>query len=132
MARHRRWRGGRKGDPCFRRIRGFIEPALLLLLHDDVGHGYNLVERLQELGLEYSQVDSSGVYRILRQLEEAGMVTSDWETEGTGGPPRRVYCLTEEGDNYLESWVADLRETESLLQRFLESYDNQHEDEERG
>jgi PadR family transcriptional regulator PadR len=66
------------------------------------------------------------VYRILRQLEEEGIVVSDWETEGTGGPPRRVYRLTEKGDGYLADWVADLRETDRLLHTFLDAYDAQH------
>jgi PadR family transcriptional regulator PadR len=129
MAAHRRrWRGGEEGGPYPRRIRRFVEPALLLLLHSDAGHGYNLVERLRELGLEHYPVDSSMAYRILRQLEEAGMVTSTWETDATGGPPRRVYRLTAEGDDYLAAWVADLRETERLLRHFLDAYDAQHKE----
>lgn len=128
MRHGHRWRGDEGGGPCPRHIRRFLEPALLLLLHSDAGHGYNLTERLRELGLEYYPVDSSMVYRILRQLEEAGIVVSAWETEGTGGPPRRVYRLTEEGDGYLAGWVADLRETDRLLHTFLDAYDDQHKE----
>jgi PadR family transcriptional regulator PadR len=123
-----RWRGGRGGGPCPRRIRRFIEPALLLLLHIDSGHGYNLVERLGELGLEDYPVDPSVVYRTLRQLERAGMITSDWDVGGAAGPPRRVYRLTEAGTRYLATWVADLRETDRVLHRFLGAYDEHIED----
>lgn len=116
-------RGGRGGGVYPQRIRRFVEPALLLLLHIRPSHGYGLIEGLQTVGFGNYPVDPSAIYRILRQLEAAGMVTSRWDTEATAGPPRRVYCLTEAGDRCLASWVADLRATDSILHRFLDAYD---------
>ena len=127
--RHRGGRGGRwsiadrSGEAYPQRIRGFVEPALLLLLHMGPRHGYGLKEGLQMVGFGNYPVDSSAIYRILRQLETAGMVSSRWDTESTAGPPRRVYCLTEAGDQYLAAWVGDLRATDSILHRFLDAYD---------
>ena len=62
----------------------FLEPVLLLLLHHSPAHGYTLVERLNEFGLEGR--DSSVVYRALRDMEEKGWVTSTWDEERTKGP----------------------------------------------
>jgi PadR family transcriptional regulator PadR len=123
MARRLRWRGGRRKEPCPRRIRRFVEPALLLLLHINATHGYDLMEGLQRLGFEDYPVDSSAIYRTLRQLEAAGMVTSEWDTDSTAGPPRRVYYLTEASHHYLAAWVEDLRVTDRILHKFLEAYD---------
>jgi len=124
-------RFGCQKPPCGgvrpRRIRRFVEPALLLLLHNEPTHGYRLMEGLGQLGLETYPVDASVVYRILRDLEEAGMVVSDWETEETGGPPRRVYRIGESGDAYLKEWVEELRATDQILHRFLEAYDHHME-----
>ena len=106
-----------------RRIRRFVEPALLLLLHHTPTHGYALAERMQELGLDAYPVDISAIYRILNDLEAHGMVESQVDAEQTAGPPRRVYALTETGDAYLSAWVQDLRETDRLLHRFLDAYD---------
>jgi len=123
MPRGHRWRGGRASDePHPRRIRRFLEPALLLLLHKGTSHGYDLMNSLHELGLETYPADASVVYRMLRDLEAQGMVTSFWDTESAAGPSRRVYRLTEAGDRYLAEWVADLQETDRLLHRFLEAY----------
>jgi poly-beta-hydroxybutyrate-responsive repressor len=122
MGRGRRWRAGQEGEACPRRIHRFIEPCLLLLLHCDEGHGYELVEGLKEFGFDQNPVDSSTVYRILRVLEERGFVTSHWDTDSSG-PARRVYRLTEQGDRYLAWWVEDLRETDRVLHHFLETYD---------
>lgn len=118
---HRRRHRGRSKEACPRRIEGFLEPCLLLLLHCNEVHGYELIEGLSPFGFEQNPVDLSSVYRMLRSLEEQGYVTSRWDTEG-GGPARRLYQLTEEGDRYLAWWVDDLQETNRVLKHFLETY----------
>lgn len=122
----RRWRGGRSGEACPRRIDRFLEPCLLLLLHCNEAHGYELMEGLEPFGFEQNPVDLSTVYRVLRALEEQGFVTSRWDTDG-GGPARRLYQITEDGDRYLAWWVQDLRETDRVLHHFLETYDTHME-----
>jgi len=92
------------------------------LLHRGDSHGYDFLERLNEFGFAEESVDSSVVYRCLRQLENQGFVTSSWDTEGSG-PPRRVYGLTQEGDQYLAWWIGGLRETRTMLDRFLQAYE---------
>jgi DNA-binding PadR family transcriptional regulator len=62
------------------------------------------------------------VYRYLREMEGAGLVMSDWDTEGSG-PPRRVYQLPDQGDEYLARWVGGLRETKRTLETFLGAYE---------
>jgi PadR family transcriptional regulator PadR len=124
MPRGRRRRGmaGRGGGPCPTPIYRFVEPCLLLLLHRSSSHGYSLQDELKEFGFEEAPIDPSMVYRALREMEERGLVTSAWDTEGSG-PPRRVYRLTAQGDQYLAHWVADLRETDRVLHRFFAAYD---------
>ncbi len=122
-----------QGPPCDgdrirpRRIRRFVEPAVLLLLHDRPTHGYGLLEGLARLGLDAYPTDRSVVYRVLRDLEQAGMIASEWDTEETGGPPRRVYRLTDEGDAHLRAWVEELRATDRILHLFLNAYDHHME-----
>jgi len=99
-----------------------VEPAVLLLLHRGPNHGYGLLEGLAELGLERYPIDASAIYRILYDLEANGMVVSSPDSEGSGGPPRRVYALTEQGHAYLATWVEDLRLTDEILHRFFEAY----------
>lgn len=123
MPKGRGWRGGRGQGACPRRIDRFLESCLLLLLHCDEAHGYELLDGLKQFGFEQNPVDSSTVYRMLRGLEERGFVTSRWDTGG-GGPARRLYLITEEGDRYLGWWVDDLRETDQVLHNFLERYDS--------
>jgi PadR family transcriptional regulator PadR len=99
---------------------------LLLLLHCEEAHGYELLEGLNQFGFEQDPMDSSTVYRMLRGLEKRGFVTSRWDTGGAG-PARRLYRITEEGDRYLAWWVDDLRETKRVLHDFLATYDSHME-----
>ena len=109
-----RWRG------ASRRAVRFMEPTLLLLLHHGPAHGYPLIEQLKEYGL--ADVDSSSVYRALREMEGRGWVVSYWDEEQTEGPPRRVYRLTALGDEVLVLWTQDLRETRDMIDYLLSAY----------
>ena len=118
--RHRRGRGG-GGGYTGGSIRRFLEPVLLLLLHQGASHGYELVNTLAPYGL--GDVASGPVYRTLRELEAAGLVRSEWDTESSAGPARRIYRLTKAGHHYLADRAGDLRETIRVLHRFLSAYD---------
>ena len=78
------------------RIERFVEPALLQLLSEQPMHGYELLERLPELAREERRVDLGNLYRLLRSLEEEGIVSSDWD-ESVSGPAKRIYRLTPAG-----------------------------------
>jgi PadR family transcriptional regulator, regulatory protein PadR len=112
------------GGACPRRISRFLEPCLLLLLRDDATHGYNLLDALARFGFAPGTVDASVVYRLLREMEVAGWVSSQWDTTGSG-PPRRVYSVTSEGEKYLAAWIGDLRCTRDEIDRFIETYTRQ-------
>ena len=60
------------------RVERFAEPALLLLLRERPAHGYDLLERLPELTGE-QRVEMGNLYRLLRALEEEGLVSSEWD-----------------------------------------------------
>ncbi|MCC7260815.1 MAG: helix-turn-helix transcriptional regulator [Alphaproteobacteria bacterium] len=121
-----RWASGSGlgGSACPRRIARFLEPCLLLLLRGDATHGYSLLEALRQFGFVPGAVDASVVYRILREMEDAGWVSSQWDTAGSG-PPRRVYTVTPDGEEYLSAWINDLRCTRDEIDQFIETYTHQ-------
>jgi PadR family transcriptional regulator, regulatory protein PadR len=111
---HGRWR-------VLARVERFAEPALLLLLRERPAHGYDLLERLPELTGE-ARVEMGNLYRLLRGLEEEGLVSSEWDAS-SAGPAKRRYALTADGERLLERWVDALRRSQERTARFLERYE---------
>ena len=103
------------------RVERFVEPSLLLLLRERPLHGYELLERLPELGVE-GRVDIGNLYRLLRALEEEGLVSSEWHDE-TPGPAKRTYELSAEGRRVLDSWAEALRRAQTTIATFLDRYE---------
>jgi PadR family transcriptional regulator PadR len=97
-----------------------LESVLLLLLHHEPAHGYTLLEEVGDFGLD--AMDPSAIYRMLRGMEDKGWVTSTWDEEQSLGPPRRVYRITDTGDEVLATWIQDLDETRKMLNRLVSRY----------
>ena len=74
--------------------------------------------------------DPGLVYRTLRQLEDDGLVRSSWDTEGHG-PARRLYQVTPEGMEFLNTWAVNIRQTRQQLDRFLSEYETYLQEEKR-
>ena len=100
-------------------LQGFIQPTLLLLLLESPGHGYELTSRLSDFGL--SDADPGGIYRNLQKLESDGFIESSWDTSGSG-PARKVYKVTPEGRDFLDTWVGALARNRELIGDFLSRY----------
>ena len=102
------------------RVPNFAQPRLLLELAKKPAHGYELIERL---GQESSpSPDPGNFYRMLRSLEEEGLVCSTWDTQNTG-PARRVYELTDQGLEFLHAWAVTIHQTRQSLDRFTSDYE---------
>ena len=100
----------------------FLQPCLLVMLHNGEAHGYNLLNGIEAFGFSPGQLDPSLVYRSLREMEEIGLVTSEWD-EKSLGPQRRVYQITPEGEAFLDGWIADLRVTRQEIDNLIAAYE---------
>jgi poly-beta-hydroxybutyrate-responsive repressor len=98
----------------------FLRPTLLLLLREEPGHGYDLLERARALGFDGS--DPGGLYRTLRKLEKEGLVRSAWASSDAG-PQRRIYQITRAGMEELHQRAKALTAGRELLASFLGRYE---------
>ncbi len=103
------------------RVERFVEPALLLLLSERPMHGYELLELLPGIAQEERRVDLGNLYRLLRSLEEEGVVASEWD-ESLPGPAKRVYRLTDSGRELLARWADALGEARDVITAFIDRY----------
>ncbi|PKM87187.1 MAG: PadR family transcriptional regulator [Firmicutes bacterium HGW-Firmicutes-10] len=100
----------------------FLEVCLLLLLYDEIGYGYGLIEQLVNFGFSPEDLNVSTLYRTLRKMEGEGLVTSLWE-ESDQGPKRRVYEITLEGKENLDQWIKILKMRKSKIENLIVQYD---------
>ena len=102
----------------------FIEPRILFLLNRKPAHGYDLIQRMDEVDMPGPVPDTGAVYRKLRAMEEEGLVQSHWE-ESSPGPQRRVYRIAGAGRARLATWVEAIRGRIEILQGFLDLYEEE-------
>jgi DNA-binding PadR family transcriptional regulator len=113
------WQPGRHSRFEVAAPRHFVLPAILLLLSEEPRHGYSLAKGVH--ALEIGRVDRPGVYRALAQLEADGLVGSAAPAPGaTQG--RRVYSLTEQGEQVLRRWMGVIKQERDGLDRVLRRY----------
>ena len=115
-----RWRGADGRWHVRGRVERFVEPALLLLLSERRMHGYELLDRVAEV-VPGERVDMGNLYRLLRALEEDGVVASEWD-DSLPGPAKRTYELTREGRELLRAWAKALLQTQKVVTAFIERY----------
>ena len=119
--------GGRRGDPGYcrkRRRRGMrliLRPSLLLMLAEKENHGYELYDQLSAFGFEPQQLDSSIVYRDLREMEELGLIESYWDDDSKG-PKRRTYRILDAGQTRLEEWIVSLESIRDRINQLIKRY----------
>lgn len=90
---------------------------LLAMLNGWSAYGYELAQRLEESGL--GTYNKGSIYRLLRQLEESGMVSSTWDTS-KDGPARRIYDLTDGGSLFLENWMTMIKMHQNFITGLME------------
>lgn len=102
------------------RVSRFIQPSLLLFLNKGASHGYELIDKLKNLGFHEESIDIGAVYRNLRNLEKEGFVKSSWQTKG--GRKKRIYRITSNGRLLLRAWIGRVKERKKALEKFIELY----------
>ena len=111
-----------QGEHCqckVERVPNFTQPRLLLELAKQPAHGYELMEHLSQEG--GATPDPGNFYRMLRALEEEGLVCSTWDTQNAG-PARRVYELSDQGLEFLHTWAVTIRGIRQSLDQFMSDY----------
>ena len=96
-------------------LKGVLDVAVLAVIQEEDGYGYDIVRRLRAAGLD--EVGDASVYGTLRRLYTAGAL-STYVVPSDGGPHRKYYGINAEGRAMLShqraSWTR-FSDTLSLL-----------------
>ena len=80
-------------------LKGVLDVAVLAVLDDEDGYGYDVVRRLRAAGLD--EVGDASVYGTLRRLYQAGCLTS-YVVPSDEGPHRKYYGINAAGRELFE------------------------------
>jgi PadR family transcriptional regulator PadR len=81
-------------------LKGVLDLAVLAVLRDADGYGYDILRRLRAAGLD--DVGDASVYGTLRRLFQAGHLTS-YVVPSEEGPHRKYYALNPAGRAQLDT-----------------------------
>ncbi|GLY01084.1 MULTISPECIES: PadR family transcriptional regulator [Actinoplanes] len=82
-------------------LKGVLDLAVLAVLRDEDGYGYDILRRLRAAGLE--DVGDASVYGTLRRLFNGGLLNS-YVVPSDEGPHRKYYALNAAGRAELERY----------------------------
>lgn len=80
-------------------LKGVLDLAVLAVVRDEDGYGYDIVRRLRDAGL--GDVGDASVYGTLRRLYAGGALSS-YVVPSDGGPHRKYYAINPQGRHMLE------------------------------
>jgi PadR family transcriptional regulator, regulatory protein PadR len=97
-------------------LRGVLDLCLLAVMGDGPAYGYEMTKRLGERGL--SIVGEGSIYPLLGRLERDGLVDTH-RAASNGGPPRKYYKLSRQGQRALASGVSEWQATRDAVDAVL-------------
>ncbi|MDR1321695.1 MAG: helix-turn-helix transcriptional regulator [Gracilibacteraceae bacterium] len=99
----------------------FIQPAILLLLTREPLYGFSLHKKLIDCDyMDYTGIDPTGLYRMLKKMEEAGLLISEWDLKNAART-KRIYRITEEGRHCLANWGQTLQNYKKSVERLADA-----------
>jgi PadR family transcriptional regulator PadR len=93
-------------------LKGVLDLCLLAVIDEGPAYGYEMTKRLRARGL--SVVGEGSIYPLLGRLERDGMVETH-RAASNGGPPRKYYRLSADGDRALRDGVEAWTTTRSAV-----------------
>src|SRR6266487_5640601 len=98
-------------------LKGILDLAVMAVLSDEDGYGYDVVRRLRGAGLD--DVGDASVYGTLRRLFQQGKLTS-YVVPSDEGPHRKYYGLNSVGHDALglasKQWDGFAQVMQALLE----------------
>ncbi|MGH9108814.1 MAG: PadR family transcriptional regulator [Acidimicrobiales bacterium] len=97
-------------------LRGVLDLCLLAVMRQGPAYGYEMTRRLGARGL--SIVGEGSIYPLLGRLERDGLVDTH-RAASNGGPPRKYYRLSGQGQRALASGISEWQATRDAVDAVL-------------
>lgn len=99
-------------------LKGVLDLAVLAVVQEQDGYGYDVVRRLRAAG--FDEVGDASVYGTLRRLYQAGALSS-YVVPSDEGPHRKYYAINETGRSMFEESAKTWRNLADAIDRVLDT-----------
>lgn len=89
------------GKQATEMLKGTLEGIVLAILASRAAYGYEITAWLRDQG--FTDIAEGTVYALLVRIEQRGFVDVE-KVPSEKGPPRKVYSLNPEGQEYLQEF----------------------------
>lgn len=97
--------------------KGTLEGCILKIIDREATYGYAIATTLRENG--FADLTEGTLYPLLLRLERKGLIRAEFRA-GQGGPSRKYYTLTPDGQQYLAEFMTAWRETAAGIDAILQ------------
>ncbi len=98
-------------------LRGVLDTCLLALISEEPCYGYEMVQKMEERGLEF--VGEGSIYPLLSRLQKGGLIES-YKVPSKEGPKRKYYKTLPKGEEQLKVWREEWEDFSSAVRRVVE------------
>jgi PadR family transcriptional regulator, regulatory protein PadR len=86
-------------------LKGNTQTLILAVLREEPRHGYAIAREIERRSEDGVRFKDGTLYPALQQLERQGLIVGNWEP-AENAPPRKVYRLTEAGQEALAQRIS--------------------------
>lgn len=104
-----------------RRGGSLVQLLILRILYLTPMHGYRLLGDVNKLMVGRRPMKTGSLYTILRRMEKAGLLESEWDEESSR-IGRRIYKLSKEGVEMLKDGRKRVEEQKMALDEMIDFY----------
>ncbi|MBS4210342.1 PadR family transcriptional regulator [Bacillus sp. FJAT-50079] len=97
-------------------LKGILDGCVLAVIEKESVYGYELSQKLQELGL--NDVSEGTIYPVLLRLQKNGFIRGEMRPSDTG-PNRKYYFLTEAGQEALATITEEWEQISGPVNKLL-------------
>ena len=97
--------------------KGTLEGCILKIIAAEPTYGYAIAATLRESG--FADLTEGTLYPLLLRLERKGLIKAEYRA-GSGGPSRKYYRLTPDGETYLQEFTAAWHAASAAVNHILQ------------
>ena len=97
--------------------KGTLEGCILKIIDREPTYGYAIATTLRDSG--FADLTEGTLYPLLLRLERKGLIGAVYRA-GSGGPSRKYYQLTPDGETYLQEFTAAWRAASAAVNHILQ------------